>query len=124
MNYSTEKREKYTLIKIQEEKLNANLAPELKSVFVALSSEGFESFIVDLSEVRYVDSSGLSAILVGNRICNDKKGTLALTGINEHVQKLIKISQLEKVLNILPTTDECIDLVLMNALEKDLLAEN
>lgn len=121
MHYTTETQEQYTLIKVQEEKLNANISPELKSVFVSLNNEGVDSFILDLSEVRYTDSSGLSAILIANRLCNEKRGALVIVGISEHVLKLITISQLEKILNILPTMEEATDFIMMTALERDLL---
>lgn len=121
MQYNTDKQDQYTLIKVQEEKLNAHLVPELKSIFVTLNNEGVHSFILDLSDVRYTDSSGLSAILIANRLCNESKGILVLIGVTEHVMKLIAISQLEKILHILPTQEEAVDLVLMTALERDLL---
>jgi len=120
MQYTTEKQTQYTLIKIEEEKLNANISPELKSVFVSLNTEGVDSFILDLSAVRYTDSSGLSAILIANRLCNQKHGALVLIGVNEHVMKLIAISQLDKILNVLPTMAEAIDFVMMTALEREL----
>ena len=123
MKYSVDKQEKYTLLKLNEEKLDATVSPELKSTFVTLNAEGTKSFIVDLSDVKYVDSSGLSAILIANRLCNEQEGTLVLIGLTDHVMKLVKISQLEKVLNILNTVEEAVDLVMMNSLEKDLTQE-
>jgi len=123
MKYSVDKQEKYTVLKLDESKLDATLSPELKSTFVAMNTEGTRNFIVDLSEVKYVDSSGLSAILIANRLCNDQNGTLVLVGVTEHVLKLISISQLEKVLNMLSTEEEAIDLVLMNEVEQDLRSE-
>lgn len=125
MKHNIDKQEKYTIIRLEEEKLDATISPELKSIFVSLSTEeNIANFIVDLSQVRYTDSSGLSAILIANRLCNDKEGTLVLAGVTEHVLKLIKISQLEKVLNILPTVAEAADLIFMNNLERDLLSED
>ncbi len=123
MKYSIDKQEKYIILKLDEAKLDATLSPELKSTFVAMNAEGVRNMIVNLSEVKYVDSSGLSAILIANRLCNDQNGTLVLIGVTEHVLKLIKISQLEKVLNILLTEEEAIDLVLMNEVEQDLRSE-
>ncbi len=120
MKYSVDKQEKYTLLKLNEEKLDATVSPKLKSTFVTLNAEGTKSFVVDLSDVKYVDSSGLSAILIANRLCNEQEGTLVLVGVTDHVMKLIKISQLEKVLNILPTVQEGVDLVFMNDLENNL----
>ena len=101
MKYTIDKQEQFTLINLHEEKLDSTLAPQLKSDFVSLHAEGTRNVILDLKEVKYIDSSGLSALLVGNRITNDGGGILVLTSISDHVFKLIKISQLDSILNIL-----------------------
>ena len=124
MKYTLEKTEKYTLVQLHEDKLNSIVAPDLKSELVKLNAEGIKNIILDLKEVKYVDSSGLSSILVGNRICENEQGLFVLTGINEHVMKLIKISQLDTILTILPTVEESVDAVFMNVLEKNLRSED
>jgi anti-anti-sigma factor len=77
-----------------------------------------------MTQVKYIDSSGLSAILVGNRMANDSDGVFILAGITDHVMKLIKISQLDSVLEIMPTVQEAIDAVYFNELENDLGQED
>jgi len=120
MKYTIDKQEQFTLINLHEEKLDSTLAPQLKSDFVSLHAEGTRNVILDLKEVKYIDSSGLSALLVGNRITNDVGGILVLTSISDHVIKLIKISQLDSILNILPTVEEARDAVFMHEIEGDL----
>ena len=124
MKYSIDKQEKYSLIKFEEEKLDTVLAPALKSEFITLNAEGIRNLILDLSEVLYIDSSGLSALLVGNRILHEGTGLFVLAGVTEHVMKLIRSSQLDNVLNILPTVEEAIDAILMNEIENDLSSED
>lgn len=123
MKYSLDKSERYSIIKIGQEKLDTSTAPEYKSEFVKLQAEGNSNIIVDLSDVKYVDSSGLSALLVGNRCFSDAGGIFVLVGMNEHVMKLIKISQLDKVLNILPTKEEGIDAIFLHEIESGLQDE-
>ena len=82
------------------DKLDALVSPELKTLFLHHSNKGVVDFIVDLSHVKYCDSSGLSALLVGNRIINEKEGSLNLFGLNPMVEKIISISQLDTVFNI------------------------
>lgn len=123
MKYSLDKSERYSIIRIGQEKLDTSTAPEYKSEFVKLQAEGNSNIIVDLSDVKYVDSSGLSALLVGNRCFSDGGGIFVLVGMNEHVMKLIKISQLDKVLNILPTREEGIDAVFLHEIESGLQDE-
>lgn len=120
MKYSIDKNEQYSILKLQEEKLDSPLSPALKSEFVTLNAEGIKNIIIDLSEVKYVDSSGLSALLVGNRIYNEDGGIFILASLNDHVMKLIRISQLNNVLNLLPTVEEAIDAVFLKEIESDL----
>jgi anti-sigma B factor antagonist len=124
MKYSVDKQEKYTLLRLNEEKLDSNIAPQLKSEMVTLHAEGIRNVILDLSEVKYTDSSGLSALLVGNRILQEDNGIFILTKLSDHTLKLIKISQLDSVLHILPTVEEGIDAVFMHEIEKDMKDED
>jgi anti-sigma B factor antagonist len=123
MKYSVEKSEKYTLLQLNEEKLTSVVAPELKSELVKLNAEGARNIILDLNAVKYTDSSGLSSILVGNRLCENERGLFVIASPTEHVLKLIKISQLDTVLTILPTVEESIDAVFMNEIEQNLKEE-
>ena len=74
-------------------------------------NEGAKNIIIDMSDARYCDSSGLSAILVGNRLCKNSGGMLVLTGLKESVKKLILISQLDSILNTALTLEEGISLI-------------
>lgn len=106
MDFKIEKRDNHTLIQVLDEKLDTHIAPNLKSELVLVSGNGEKNIILDLSNSRYCDSSGLSAILVANRLCKNAKGTFVLTGLNEAVERLITISQLDTVLNIVESIDE------------------
>ncbi len=120
MKYSIDKGEKYTIVELHEEKLDSLKAPRLKSEFITLYQSGIVNLILNLGQVKYVDSSGLSAILVANRMSNEVGGHLVLVGVNEHVMKLVKISKLDTVFNILPTMEEAADSIFLNEIEKDL----
>lgn len=123
MKYSIDKKERYTVFQIQEPNVNSIIAPNLKSEFVILSNEGVSNLILDLSEVEYVDSSGLSAILTADRLWK-RDGSFILTGIaHPNVKKLIEISRLDTVLTIIPTVEESVEYVFMEEIEKELNVE-
>lgn len=111
MEFKIEKQDNHTLIQVLEEKLDTHIAPTLKSELVLVSGNGEKNIILDLSKCRYCDSSGLSAILVANRLCKNASGTFVLTGLNDAVERLITISQLDTVLNITNSIDEGVDLI-------------
>jgi len=120
MKFSVDKQDRYTILSVNEENLNTLNAPHLKSEFVMLHNEGVKNLILDLKDVKYVDSSGLSSILTANRLW-EGNGTLVLTNVvNDNVKQLIKISRLDTVFNIIPTTQESIDFVLMEEIEREL----
>ena len=100
MEFKVENNSNHIIIRCNSDKLNALVAPELKSLFLHHSNNGVNAFVVDLENVKYCDSSGLSALLVGNRILKEKEGKLVIFGINPMVQKIITISQLNTVFNI------------------------
>lgn len=100
-----------TIIQIQSEKLDTHMAPALKSELVLISGKGEKNIILDMSKCEYCDSSGLSAILVANRLCKNAGGTFVLCGLNEAVERLITISQLDTVLTITTTVEEAEEMI-------------
>lgn len=124
MKFTVDKREKYLSFTLDEDKLDSTIAPQLKSELLILSTEGYRNMIFDLSKVKFVDSSGLSAILIGNRLCKDSGGTFVLTSVQESVMKLVKISQLDSILVILPTESEATDYILMEEVRREIEKED
>jgi anti-sigma B factor antagonist len=102
MNFTITQEDKYTILKITAEKLDALISPAIKSELVLINSNGERNIILDLTDTKYCDSSGLSTILVANRLC-------------KNVQ-----SQLNTILNITPTVNEAVDFVYMEEVQKDL----
>jgi anti-anti-sigma factor len=124
MKYQADIQEKFVVITLLEDKLDSRISPKLKSEFLVHNAEGVRNMILDLSQVQYADSSGLSAILIGHRLCQNNKGIMILTGVQEQVEKLITISRLDEVLNILPTQQEAVEAVFLNELEGDFIDED
>ena len=83
----------------------------MKTELVLLNTDGVQNVIIDLSLTRYCDSSGLSAILVANRLCKNAGGILVITGLQEPVKNLISISQLDSILNIADTLEDSIEML-------------
>lgn len=120
MSFTIENKEKYVLVTSHKDKVDSTVSPELKSQFVMINSQGNKNIVFDLSATRYCDSSGLSAILVGNRLCNGSTGSFILCGVQDGVMKLISLSQLDSILNIVPTAEEAEDMIFMEEIERGL----
>ena len=120
MNLAIERRDRFAIVTVSAEKLDGIISPELKAELVKLNGEGYKSMVLDLSNARYCDSSGLSSILVGNRLCKNAGGSFVLCNLQDAVKKLVSISQLDTILNITPTLDEALDFLMMEEVERDL----
>jgi anti-sigma B factor antagonist len=62
MNFEIEKKGSYAVVRVTVEKLDSQISPALKSELVVLNADDFKNIVIDLSDTRYCDSSGLSAI--------------------------------------------------------------
>ncbi len=106
MEFEVIKQETHATIKVNVEKLDSLVSPILKAELVVLNNDGVKNIILDLSKTKYCDSSGLSSILVGNRLCKNAGGKLVLCGLQDSVKKLIVISQLDTILHITNNAEE------------------
>ena len=79
MNFNTIKNDKFTLIELKVDKLDNTISPLLKSQLVVLNAEGVKNIIINMQDTKYCDSSGLSAILVANRLCKNSGGIFVLS---------------------------------------------
>ncbi len=123
MKINLDKSDRYSVLKLDEENLNSIIAPDVKSEFIFLRNEGVKNLIFDMESIKYVDSSGLSAILTANRLWNSY-GAFVLTNVKHPaVIKLIDISRLESILTIVPTLKESVDYIMMEELQRELRGE-
>ncbi|MCI4667071.1 MAG: STAS domain-containing protein [Bacteroidia bacterium] len=120
MKIETHTEERLTSLKLLDDKLDSRISPDLKAEFVNLNTKGVKNLILDLDEVKYVDSSGLSSILTANRLFQGTGGVMVICNINPHVNKLITISQLNSVLTLKQNVEEARDFINMRELETDL----
>lgn len=110
MSFRTEKHDNYSIIVFSTDKLDSIVAPDLKSELVLINKSGEKNIIMDLSSVVYCDSSGLSAILTGYRVCQQDNGIFIICGLQTAVEKLMTISQLTTIIDITTTLPEALDL--------------
>ncbi|MBK8557632.1 MAG: STAS domain-containing protein [Lewinellaceae bacterium] len=120
MKFRVDKQDQYLVFTLEEENLNSSIAPGLKSEFIFLNQEGARNLIFDMTHVKFVDSSGLSAILTAHRIWKDQ-GCFVLAGpLQPMVTKLIEISRLDSILIIVPSLSEGVDYVMMDMVEREI----
>jgi anti-anti-sigma factor len=84
--------------------LTLTTAPPLRAQF--RDFEPAPLTILDLSAVPYIDSAGMSEIIKHEVYCRDKRVRLAVAGANRRVLDMLRITHLDKVLNLAATVQE------------------
>ncbi len=110
MNFEIKHIDDITIFKLNERKMDTTISGILKGEFTILSqAENIRKLIIDLQEVELCDSSGLSALLLAQRMIREKGGAIRLINVNDKIHNLIKISFLENVLPICSSQQSAIE---------------
>ena len=67
-----------------------------------LIEEGNRNFIFNFSECNFIDSTGLGALVSIYKKCVEKGGSIKLKTLKPDVEKLLKLTRLDKVFEICP----------------------
>lgn len=109
INYEIKKSGDIVIFKLNEKRFDSSIAGFVKGEFtILLHTEESKKLVIDLSEVDYCDSSGLSAILLAFRILQSSEGHIRLASPTKNVKTLIEISQLDRVLPVFNTVNEAV----------------
>jgi anti-sigma B factor antagonist len=73
---------------------------KLSGVVRDLVEEGATSLVLDMSEVTFLDSTGLSALISGRNRCRAKGGDLTLRGPSPAAWKVLTITGLDQVFTL------------------------
>jgi anti-sigma B factor antagonist len=100
MNFEVQKNGEAVVLKLKERKLDSSVSPELKGEFLILCRPKLQNLVVDLADVEFCDSSGLSALLIADRKMKEHGGKVTLINVHKKVMSLLKISMLDRVFDV------------------------
>ena len=100
MNLNLEKTNGYSVLFIAEERIDAHNSGELKEYILHLIEQGDHQIIVVLKQVRFIDSSGLGALLSGYKNAAAKSGKLVLVNLQAQVFSMFELTRLNRVFEI------------------------
>jgi anti-sigma B factor antagonist len=83
-------------------------APLVRERLDAAVADGRVDLVVDLSQVRFLDSTGLGVLVGRLKLTRSRGGSLRLVAIEEKVLKVFGITGLDKVFEIYPTLEEAL----------------
>lgn len=109
MNLRQEKLKGYMVLTVQEERIDAHNSVELKEYFLSMMEHGETHILVQLENVRFIDSSGLGALLSGFKNAESRSGRLSLVNLQPQVLSMFELTRLNRVFEIYPDLEQAFD---------------
>lgn len=86
-------------VSVKADRIDAAGAVAFKDAFRSATSSGNQIVVLDLSEVTFIDSSGLGAIVAAQKLLNDGR-RLELAGLQDAVAKVMALTKMDTVFRI------------------------
>lgn len=94
--------------RVLESRIAADVAPRFKQDLMDYVSKGNRSIVLDLSEVTFIDSSGLGALIASLKVLGSD-GELVLCGTRESVNSMFKLTRMNKVFRMFDSADKAVE---------------
>lgn len=93
-----------TILHARETRLDAAIAIAFKEEFRTHLSPEIRRVVIDLSDVTFLDSSGLGALVAMVRLSGARR-SIALVGLTEPVAKVFRLTRMDSVFHVFPTSE-------------------
>jgi len=81
---------------------------EINKTFAQYIEEGNLQFVVDISKVNIINSSGLGILISGWTTIKKKNGTLKVAGANKQIQQLFKVTKFDIIFELIDTLENAL----------------
>jgi len=85
--------------------IDLNVSPQLATTFDEMVRGRPPRVVVDLTDVTYIDSSGLAVLIVGMQQVKEYGGKFALVGLQSDVRSILETAQLDQFFATYPHVD-------------------
>lgn len=89
--------------------VDAQSAQELREQMLSLLGRGICKILVNLDQIRFIDSTGLGILVGGLKRAREKGGDLVIVSNNGAVNRLLELTGLNQILQVLPTEDNALE---------------
>ncbi|MCK5739474.1 STAS domain-containing protein [bacterium] len=85
--------------------IDLDTSPVVRKELIQLTNQKTALIIVELSQVRYMDSSGVATMVEGLQRVKDYDGRFVLAALASSVREVFELSRLDKVFELRDTLD-------------------
>jgi anti-anti-sigma factor len=121
MQYQTEPKEKFTVIKILDTTLSSNLVPELAKITQEILAKSPRNLVLNLEKVQSLEAPVLEQLAQSQEQFYDNNASFVICCLSDSLNKQLDQSDWGDVMNTTPTESEAWDIVQMEEIERELL---
>lgn len=107
MQITTHKVDDILVVKCDESRLDAKLAVDFKKSMAEIINQGNSKIILDISQVGFIDSSALGAIVASLKLIG-RDGDLLIVGAQAAIMKMFKLTRMDRVFKMYSTEEEAL----------------
>lgn len=96
------------VLKIHGELMGGEEIAQLQNRFMVAIEEGCPQIIVDMADVKWMNSSGLGSLMAGLTTLRGSGGDLKLVHVPDRVRRPIEITKLDQVIKIYENLDDAV----------------
>jgi len=112
MKHSISTRKELTILKIEEEVFDFRHSESFKQEIDRLvNKECSKNLIIDFSQVKAIDSCGISSMLLAHQLANQSTGLAIFVSLCKQIKDLLKLTNLDKQLYIFSSINEVMTLI-------------
>jgi anti-sigma B factor antagonist len=104
----SEDRKADTVVLALSGKLDATTAKTFEDKILAEIDSGDRRFVIDLSHLEYVSSSGLRVFLLAAKRLHSAEGKIVLCSLKEHVRQVFDLAGFSSILSIYGSRDDAL----------------
>lgn len=109
MNFYYENRDNFLFLHLKGDLIGENSGPEIMEVADGALKKEVKNCIINIEEVRFINSSGIGILITLLTKFRNKGGELYLINPSEQVNKLLIIIKLRNIFNIAGSEKEAIE---------------
>ncbi len=95
--------------------LNIHTAPDLRQPLMKYVKKGEESLLLDLTGLRFMDTSGLATLIEAQLKVEKYGGRIVLFGLDAQIRQVFDIVRVSKLFGICATEQEALEAVRKSA---------
>ena len=95
------------IVRPLEKRIDAATAMDFKQKMSEWINSGNRRIVLNLSEVDFMDSSGLGAIISSLKKIGDD-GNMVICGVKETLMSLFRLTRMDRVFDIFPSEEEAL----------------